>query len=251
MIIKDNMPLSTTEKEGFRVMMKTICLYKIPGRKKITTLITQKYEALSDHTKQQFLSVKHFCLTVDIWTETLNTVSYLGFTCHFLYESKIKNVTIGVTELSDRHTADYIKIFLENICSEWNIQSNKITAVTTDNGKNIVKAVTELYGKNKHAPCFAHTLDLIVTKVVDETSGLSDVVNKVKVIVKFFKQSVVAADNLRKIQKLNSEEIFKLIQSVPTRWNSTFYMLQRFLRLRYDCCCFVEILNFPTYGVCF
>nr|CAI5851910.1 unnamed protein product [Callosobruchus analis] len=103
-------------------------------------------------------------------------------------------------------------------------------SVTTDNGKNIVKAVTELYGKNKHVPCFAHTLDLIVTKVVDETSGLSDVVNKVKVIVKFFKQSVVAADNLRKIQKLNSEEIFKLIQSVPTRWNSTFYMLQRFLR---------------------
>nr|CAI5859337.1 unnamed protein product [Callosobruchus analis] len=160
--------------------MKTICpLYKIPGWKKITTLITQKYEALSDHTKQRFLSVKHFCLTVDIWTETLNTVSYSGFTCHFLYESKIKNVTI----------------------------------VTTDNGKNIVKAVTELYGKNKHAPYFAHTLDLIVTKVVDETSGLSDVVNKVKVIVKFFKQSVVPADNLRKIQKLNSEEIFKLIQS--------------------------------------
>jgi len=43
---------------------------------------------------------------------------------------------------------------------------------------------------------------------------------KIKRLITFFKQSVVATDELRKY------ETKKLIQSVPTRWNSVYYMLQ-------------------------
>lgn len=47
----------------------------------------------------------------------------------------------------------------------------------------------------------------------------------VKEIVRYFKQSVKAADMIR----LNTD--LKLIQSVPTWLNSTLYMMQRFLEL--------------------
>ena len=52
------------------------------------------------------------------------------------------------------------------------------------------------------------------------------IIDKVKSIVKWFKHSVVGSDELRKKTELT------LIQSVSTRWNSTFYMLERFLQLR-------------------
>ncbi|CAH1098703.1 unnamed protein product [Psylliodes chrysocephalus] len=48
MIAKDNLPLNTTEKEGFKYLMKTIApMYQIPGRKKVASLIEEKYDLLS------------------------------------------------------------------------------------------------------------------------------------------------------------------------------------------------------------
>lgn len=90
------------------------------------------------------------------------------------------------------------------------------------------------FGKNKHIPCFAHTINLVVKVSTDLTPEFKEIINKVKAIVTFFKRSVHAADNLKKLQLQagKSEGIcLKLIQDCETRWNSTFYMLQRFLEL--------------------
>lgn len=56
MICKDNLPLNTTEKEGFKYFMQGIePLYKIPGRKAITSMIDDKYDLLSNIIKKKFL----------------------------------------------------------------------------------------------------------------------------------------------------------------------------------------------------
>lgn len=230
MIVKDNLPLNTTEKEGFKHLMKNISpLYKIPGRKCMTKLIDDKYEALSLVVKNRFNKIENITLTSDIWTETMNTKSFLGVTAHFYFHEQIHSIIIGVVELSENHTAEYIGDCLMSICEEWNIPLDKITSVVTDNGSNMVKAVSNVFGKNKHLPCFAHTLDLVASKIVYNVIDVKNIVDKVKSIVTHFKQSVVAADKLRKAQ--NEENVLKLVQSVPTRWNSVFYMLERFLKL--------------------
>jgi hypothetical protein len=53
MIAKDNLPLNTTEHEGFRYLMQNLVpLYKIPGRKMITHLMEEKYKLLSTFQNQ-------------------------------------------------------------------------------------------------------------------------------------------------------------------------------------------------------
>lgn len=100
---------NTVEKEGFKYLIKTaVPLYKIPGRKTITTLIEEKYEVLSNVMKAKLSSVEYLCLTTDVWTETLNTRSYLGTTAHFVFNEKLTYIIIEVTELSERHTSDYL-----------------------------------------------------------------------------------------------------------------------------------------------
>lgn len=230
MIAKDNLPLNTCEKEGFKYLMKTVApLYQMPGRKKITDLIDDKYDVLSSIFKKKLADIPNVTLTSDVWTETMTTKSFLGVTCHFLLEKQLTSLTIGVFELYERHTSQYLGERISSICEEWNIVHSKVTAVVTDNGANIVKTVNDIFGKNKQLSCFGHTLDLVASKVTDDIPDINDIINRVKAIVTYFKQSVSAADDLRKAQ--SPDNVLKLIQSVPTRWNSKFYMLERFVKL--------------------
>lgn len=96
----------------------------------------------------------------------------------------------------------------------------------TDNTANISLAIDIAFDSKKHIPCFAHTLNLVIEKSVELCKEAGELIKKVKTIVTWFKHSVVASDELRK--KTDK----KLIQSVITRWNSVYYMLERFLELR-------------------
>ncbi|XP_060855186.1 zinc finger BED domain-containing protein 4-like [Metopolophium dirhodum] len=155
MIAKDNMPLSTTEKPGFIYFLnKAAPLYKIPSRKTVTSLIKNKYEVLSSLVKSKLSGIQFMTITADIWTNIVNTTSYL--------------------ELADSHTSEHISDWFEKLLKDWGVSKEQVLTVVTDNGSNILNAV-------------------------------------------------IASDELRKVCE------FKLKQSVPTRWNSVYYMIEMFL----------------------
>jgi hypothetical protein len=226
MIVKDSLPLDSTEKDGFKYFIKmALPHYAVPGRTKITYLLDNKFDALKCIAKAQISEVNCLSITADIWTETTNTRSFLGATAHYIHNYKFCNVFICLEELDAAHTAEYIKERLLNVCEDWNIAVPKIAALITDNGANITKASADLVGKSRNLPCFSHTLNLVASKVCD-IENIAPLVSSVKAIVTFFRQSVSAADELRKVTNLRP------IASVPTRWNSTYFMLQRFMDIR-------------------
>ncbi|XP_066590577.1 E3 SUMO-protein ligase ZBED1-like [Prorops nasuta] len=225
MIAKDNLPFKTVEKEGFKLLMKEIIpLFKIPNRQTVTNLMEEKYEVLSDIIKNELSQIKHLSLTTDIWTDPLNTKSYIGLTAHYILNNIHKTVTIGVTGLNERHTSENIETWLMSITKEWRINKKNILVVVSDSGANIKRGIKNAFGTEKHLSCFAHALNLIPSKVIEQPD-ISIIIKKVKSIVTHFKKSVFSADTLRTSSDL------KLIQAVDTRWNSTHDMLQRFINL--------------------
>ena len=99
--------------------------------------------------------------------------SYLGVTLHFPMEQELNSVNIGVHELSESHTADYIGRTLVEVLNEFGVPNEKVVVFVTDNGANMVKAIVDTFGKNRHIPCFAHTLNLICENSLENAEGVN------------------------------------------------------------------------------
>lgn len=220
------------EGAGFKNLLKEIApLYKVPSRNTIKQRILDKYDILADAFKNDIKNKTDFTLTTDIWSETMTMRSFLGVTIHFLNEIYLVSTTLDAVELSESHTSDYISDIIKRTLDKWGIPVENILAVVTDNDAKMLKAIQTTFGANKHISCFAHTINLTVENAI-KASGIEHLITKVREIVKFFKKSTTASDELRKAQRekgIKEGNIKKLILDVRTRWNSSFYMINRFI----------------------
>ena len=104
-----------------------------------------------------------------------------------------------------------------------------VISITTDGASNMQKAIAdEMPSHVVHVKCLAHTLDL-VAKAADGNEEMKSIVAKLKAVIRFFKKSGPAGIALRE-----RNASLKLKQSVNTRWNSTFLMVERYLHLQED-----------------
>lgn len=134
----------------------------------------------------------------------------------------MKTHLIGCIEYNERHTSNNLTAFLRDKMAEWNI-AGYTTAIASDNAAKITAAIRDT--GRWHIPCFAHSINLCVQAAL---TPLSETLGKVKSIVEFFKSSH-AQFKLHEMQKQLGLAQLKLKQDVPTRWNSTYDMLQRLL----------------------
>lgn len=82
----------------------------------------------------------------------------------------------------------------------------------------------EAAGFSPSIRCFAHTVNLASQKGM----GVTDVA-AFRQIVTFFHRSTTAAARLKDKQEMLQLPPHKLIQDVPTRWNSSYDLLERYL----------------------
>ncbi|XP_017480577.1 PREDICTED: zinc finger BED domain-containing protein 4-like [Rhagoletis zephyria] len=240
MICKDNLPFSCTEKTGMKKFLKVaVPRYKPPSRATIVRLIEGKYESLHLVVCGALKNLSSLALTTDIATVMNSTRSFIVLTGHYFDEKacSVKSLVFGLKELTPHHTARNICLDLKEIFDHWNIEPRIVTSVTTDNGANIVAAVKDLFPSRSnsiHVSCYAHNINLVVSKGLGAVKELVAIIEKVKLIVAFFKHSNVAQDQLRQEQEKDGRKdgtFLYLIQEVSTRWNSTLHCLQIFKEL--------------------
>lgn len=99
----------------------------------------------------------------------------------------------------------------------------------------MVVAAKALLGEKKHLVCTDHKLSRMTVVAIESSPPFQEILVAIRRIVTFFKQSVKASDHLRSQQLsqpgASEADLLKLIRDEPTRWTSTFEMLDRFILL--------------------
>lgn len=124
------------------------------------------------------------------------------------------------------HTGENIKENLLATQARWKFAA---PIAVTDNAANEKKAFDLLQWTR--FGCYGHRLNLVVKNAL-AIPEVSKLVAKGRKLVTFFHSSSSSTDLLLKKQQLllpESARGHKLIQDVPTRWNSTYLMLERLL----------------------
>ena len=231
MLVKDNLPLNHVNGEGFRYFMKTIVPnYQAPDRKTIKHNIEKLFHRMKEFKKDELCSIKSISLTFDIRKDTQNNNSYLGVTGHYVKEWKIRSILLSCLFLRESHTSANILMSLDEVLEEWNLCKSKVVACVTGSGSNVKKAVKDWIDESKHITCFAHSLNLVVKKSIEDVGNFKEILLKVRSIVQYFKQSGPAADELRRVQP--EDHFLKVKQDVETRWNSSYLMLTRYIEIQ-------------------
>lgn len=226
-ICKDLRPYSVVENEGFRKMLDTLePRYEIPSRKYFTeTAIPALYDETRVKVENALKSAERVAVTCDGWTSRA-TESYVTITAHFIdNEWEMHSYVLQTRAMHKTHTGAHMADVLQKAMEEWKL-TEKEPAVVTDNASNMTVAV-ELTGY-QHIRCFAHILNLASQRALKVTV-VARLLAKVRRICVFFHRSSIAADVLKRHQRMLELPQHKLITDVVVRWNSAYEMLSRFL----------------------
>ena len=172
--------------------------------------------------KKKLEFIPYISLTTDAWTNP-SFESVITMTTQFydLDKKIIETIILKTLLVPEEKNSDYLKKILENTANEWNFLE-KISGITTDNGKNFVNAIIKL-GTTSHA-CAAHKLNLIVQKGL-ENEYLDGLQKKVSKIHQIYCKSSKLQKEMNDFQIKNNIIEHKLRSPVITRWNSLFLCL--------------------------
>ncbi|XP_060855262.1 E3 SUMO-protein ligase ZBED1-like [Metopolophium dirhodum] len=232
MVCKDFQPFSIVEDTGFQNLVKILDpRYVLPSRPTLRdSLLKQNYEICKEKLFALLQNVCHVSLTCDLWSSRANE-SFLTVTCHFIDKDYKMHCTVLSTNKMDiNYTSENIATEINLIIKDWDIVS-KVVTIVTDNASSMIKACQIL--KIRHLPCFAHTLNLVVQDSL-KLKEVDHVIKKCKSLVTYFKSSNIATHKLITEQENQNKKPLKVIQEVPTMWNSMYHMIKRILELKND-----------------
>ncbi|XP_040374592.1 zinc finger BED domain-containing protein RICESLEEPER 2-like [Rosa chinensis] len=240
MIVMDEMPFSSIERPGFKYFCKVaIPKWKIPCRKVIVKIFLKMYQSKKEELRKE-LSCHCVCLTTDTWT-SLQNINYMVLTAHFIDNGwKLHKRVLNFCVISN-HQGVTIGRILESCLRAWSI--DRVLTISVDNASANKHAIDYIRdkmndweksaifgGKYLHVRCLAHIVNLIVRSALHL---LDKSVSSIRNAVRYVRSSSSRLDAFRSCIEKEVGDCKRIcVLDVPTRWNSTYIMLETVLELR-------------------
>ena len=240
-IVMEEVPFSIVESEGFRRMMcKVQPRLHVPSRRTIVRELFSMYDSMKDQLKKEIHNHR-VSLTTDTWTSVQN-LNYMVLTAHFVDDEWNMHKRILNFCLISSHEGKEIGKMIEQCLVEWGIE--KVMCISVDNAsankvaiEYVVRKMQKwpnskviMNGKFMHVRCLAHIINLVVKHGLKR---LDTSVDALRNAVRFVRSSPRRLSYFKKCvenEKLDSRGL--VVMDVPTRWNSTYMMLESCLKFK-------------------
>jgi hypothetical protein len=233
------------------------------GSAKMKQLLQDDFQSHSASVKQMLQHARRITLCIDGWSTKGLTASYFGISACFFdpLSAKPVHAFLNLSNIDHPHTGEKLADCINHSLQQWGITEDKIILVVSDNGANMLKAIRLLQAEYaetdegqeadessetdedvnedeedqsneelqlphvpfRRMPCLAHTLQLIIKTAYVHYDTL---IVKARKIVSRIRKSSVAMEKL--IERCGKS----VVTDVTTRWNSTFYMIQRLISIK-------------------
>lgn len=233
MIALQNLPFTFVEGLGFRRLMQELApRYNFRGRNFFTDFVCKElYSKVAQKVKVLIENFDNMSFTSDIWSDPSSNASLLSLTCHGIAENFERSSIILKCETFDgRHTGEIIAEKFSNMLSEWNIKKEQLHCLIRDEGSNMKRA-GRLAALND-IDCTVHKIQLAIRSCLGSQENIKILKQKCKRISTHFNHSTIAQKQLQSIQDRLNQPHLKVFQDCVTLWNSTFYMFERFSKVK-------------------
>lgn len=130
-----------------------------PSRKTVRQHLGYSYHAYREELRTTLASINSIAITVDVCTkQQMSFICLTGHAFNKVYQSI--SLVLGFRRLSGSHRAEELKKYIIYELKQLNIE-NKVCAIVSDNGADIVKAINEIKPGQRFS-CFAHDLNRVV-----------------------------------------------------------------------------------------
>ncbi|CAN1185495.1 Putative AC transposase [Linum perenne] len=228
-------PFKYVERAGFKHFMSRACpMFVFPCRKTMRTDCVKLFLERKESLKSFFESkgMGRVSITTDCWTSPRN-VNYIAMIAHLISRNWQLHKRIICFRKITSHKGEDIVNPVMMCLDEWELKT--ILCCTVDNASAndvVVRHMRERFalwgtnildGKFLHMRCVAHIINLVVSYL--EEIGMS--VRRVREPVKWITTSSSREEVWKRCKNSMVNECKKaLTLNVPTRWNSTYLMLE-------------------------
>ncbi|XP_072233596.1 zinc finger BED domain-containing protein 4 isoform X2 [Leuresthes tenuis] len=237
MLALDLQPSAVVENAGLNRLLEYLQpQYSLPPSSYFTsTAIPDMYERVKDvvltHLKEAEGGVVHF--TTSIWVSS-QTREYLTLTAHWAtYESSVRpqgqdfhcSALLSVSQIDCDQDMHDIPKQLEYLWDSW-ITSSGLKRGFTVTDNTTVRHTLEEHG-HVTMQCFGHTVDLIVSEAIKSQRMVQNLLSIARKICERVHRSAQAKEKLAELQRVHQLPENQLIQDVPSKWRTSFFMLER------------------------
>ncbi|XP_019399036.1 PREDICTED: zinc finger BED domain-containing protein 4 [Crocodylus porosus] len=239
MIALDLQPYSFVDNIGFNRLLEYLQpQYSLPSpsyfsRTAIPDMYDNVKQIIISHLKEAESGVIHF--TSGIWMSN-QTREYLTLTAHWVtFESSFRpqcedyhcSALLNVAQIDCDYNGISIQKQLEYWWETWITSIGLQIGITVTDNQSIEKTLNE--GDHSSVQCFGHTINLIVNEAIKSQRMVQNLLSIARKICERVHRSAKAKEKLAELQKEYELPQHQLIQDVPSKWNTSFHMLERLI----------------------